>query len=166
MKMSAYIALLRKDKESDYGVEFPDFPGCVTAGSTLEEARANAEEALALHIDGMAEDGEAIPEPSSLDRIAALPESKDVVAFLVPVRKAPEKILRVNITVPASELGRIDAYAESKGLTRSSFLVEAAGLAMGRKAAAETVRLSRSTARLARKPRKAKKTKRESARAW
>ena len=30
--MVAYIALLRKDRASDYGVEFPDFPGCVTAG--------------------------------------------------------------------------------------------------------------------------------------
>ncbi len=34
----SYIALLRKDEGSDYGVEFPDFPGCVTAGKTLEEA--------------------------------------------------------------------------------------------------------------------------------
>jgi hypothetical protein len=33
--MTSYIALLRKDVDSDYGVEFPDFPGCVTAGTTL-----------------------------------------------------------------------------------------------------------------------------------
>ena len=49
--MRTYIALLRKDPDSDYGVDFPDFPGCVTAGSTLEEARAMAEEALAFHIE-------------------------------------------------------------------------------------------------------------------
>jgi predicted RNase H-like HicB family nuclease len=41
-------------------------PGCVTAGATLDEARDMAEEALALHIEGLEQDGEAIPEPSSL----------------------------------------------------------------------------------------------------
>ena len=44
--MSTYIALIRKDPDSDYGVDFPDFPGCVTAGSTLDEARSMADEAL------------------------------------------------------------------------------------------------------------------------
>jgi predicted RNase H-like HicB family nuclease len=57
-----YIAYLHKDSKSDFGASFPDFPGCVTAGNTLEEARRMAAEALALHIEGMAEDGEAIPD--------------------------------------------------------------------------------------------------------
>ena len=52
-----YIAYLHKEKDSDYGVSFPDFPGCITAGRTLEEARRTAVEALALHIRGMVEDG-------------------------------------------------------------------------------------------------------------
>jgi len=34
-----YIAYLHKDRKSDLGVSFPDFPMCVTAGKTLEEAR-------------------------------------------------------------------------------------------------------------------------------
>jgi len=62
-----YIAYLHKDSKSDFGVSFPDLPGCVRAGKTLEEARRMAVEALALHIRGMAEDGEAIPEPSTTD---------------------------------------------------------------------------------------------------
>lgn len=57
--MTAYIALLRKDPGSDYGVDFPDFPGCVTAGKTLEDARRMAAEALALQVEGMLEDREA-----------------------------------------------------------------------------------------------------------
>jgi predicted RNase H-like HicB family nuclease len=57
-----YIAYLHKEKKSDYGVSFPDFPGCITAGETLDEARRNAVEALSLHIKGMLEDGEEIPE--------------------------------------------------------------------------------------------------------
>jgi predicted RNase H-like HicB family nuclease len=59
-----YIAYLHKDKNSDYGVSFPDFPGCVTAGSSLEEARTMAAEALAFHVAGIREDGESIPAPS------------------------------------------------------------------------------------------------------
>jgi predicted RNase H-like HicB family nuclease len=66
--MAHYIALIHKDADSDYGVSFPDFPGCITAGATLDEARAMAAEALAMHIEGLGEDGEAIPEPSSPGR--------------------------------------------------------------------------------------------------
>jgi len=57
-----YIAYLHKDKNSDYGVSFPTFR-LRHAGSTLEEARAMAAEALALHVVGMREDGETIPSP-------------------------------------------------------------------------------------------------------
>jgi predicted RNase H-like HicB family nuclease len=66
-----YIGLIHKDRGSDYGVSFPDFPGVVTAGKDLDDARRMAEEALALHIDGMLEDGDAIPKPSSLEDGAA-----------------------------------------------------------------------------------------------
>jgi hypothetical protein len=44
--MVSYIAYLRKDKDSDFGVEFPDVPGCVSAGRTLEEARATGRDFL------------------------------------------------------------------------------------------------------------------------
>jgi predicted RNase H-like HicB family nuclease len=54
-----YIAYLHKDRDSDYGVSFPDFPGCITAGKTLDEASRMAAEALALHIQDMIEDGDA-----------------------------------------------------------------------------------------------------------
>lgn len=77
--MAAYIALIHKDANSDYGVSFPDFPGCVTAGSTLDEARTLAAEALAFHIECMAEEGEVIPEPSDLTKIMRDPENHDAV---------------------------------------------------------------------------------------
>ncbi|MDQ1406216.1 MAG: hypothetical protein QOG55_1845 [Acidobacteriaceae bacterium] len=79
----AYIAYVHKDHESDFGVSFPDFPGCVTAGKTIEESRRNAQEALALHISGMIEDGESIPRPSTLDEIAEDPAIKNTVSILV-----------------------------------------------------------------------------------
>lgn len=57
--MRQYIALIHKDADSDYGVSFPDLPGVISAGGTLDEARAMAIEALAFHLEGLAEDGEA-----------------------------------------------------------------------------------------------------------
>jgi predicted RNase H-like HicB family nuclease len=85
-----YIAYLHKDKGSDFGVSFPDFPGCVTAGRTLEEAREMAAEALTLHMAGMIEDGEALPEPSTLDQLPGDPAIQGAIAFLVSA-EAPEK---------------------------------------------------------------------------
>ncbi len=81
--MRQYIALIHKDADSDYGVSFPDLPGVISAGKTLDEARAMAAEALAFHLQGMAEDGEAVPEPSSLQAIMANAVNRDGVAVLV-----------------------------------------------------------------------------------
>jgi predicted RNase H-like HicB family nuclease len=78
-----YVAYLHKDRKSDFGVSFPDFPGCIAASETLEECRRNAREALALHISGMIEDGESIPQPSTLDEIASDSAIKDAMAILV-----------------------------------------------------------------------------------
>src|SRR5687768_15770233 len=113
--MSEYIALIHKDADSDFGVSFPDLPGCVTAGSTLEEARTLAPEALALHIAGMIEDGEVLPAPSSLTEIMEDRANKDAVALLVPAPNRSPKTVRVNITLPEDALQEIDAYAEREG---------------------------------------------------
>ena len=84
--MASYIALLRKDKNSDYGVEFSDLPGCISAGSTLEEARQMAEVALAPHVAFLREDGDEVPAPSALDVIARQPEIKGAVCFMVELK--------------------------------------------------------------------------------
>jgi predicted RNase H-like HicB family nuclease len=120
-----YIAYLHKDSDSDYGVSFPDFPGCITAGRTLDEASRMAAEALALHIQGMIEDGDAVPEPSKVDDIAADAAKQGAVAFLVSVNP-PEATVRVNITARKSQIAKIDALANAAGLTRSGFMVRAA----------------------------------------
>ena len=78
-----YVAYLHKDRKSDFGVSFPDFPGCITAAKTLEECRRNARQALALHISGMIEDGESIPQPSTLDEIVDDPAVKNAASILV-----------------------------------------------------------------------------------
>jgi predicted RNase H-like HicB family nuclease len=120
-----YIAYLHKDKGSDYGVSFPDFPGCITAGRTLEEARELAVEALTLHMAGMVEDGDALPEPSTLDQLAKDPAMRGAVAFLVSA-EAPEKTVRVNITARESQIEAIDRLARKAGMTRSAYMVQSA----------------------------------------
>ena len=120
-----YLAYLHKNKDSDFGVSFPDFPGCITAGKTLDEARLLAEEALALHIVGMREDGDLIPEPSSLDQVARDPALRDAVAFLVHAG-SPERTLRINITARESQIHKIDELAARAGVSRSAFLIRSA----------------------------------------
>src|SRR5579884_1476979 len=105
--MRQYIGLIRKEADSDYGVSFPDFPGAVTAGRTLDEARAMAEEALAFHIEGLVEDGEAIPEPSSLEVVMSDPANRDAVAVLVGVNTKAPKAVRINVTFPEDVLEQI-----------------------------------------------------------
>jgi predicted RNase H-like HicB family nuclease len=119
-----YIAYLHKDRNSDFGVSFPDFPGCITAGKTLEEARRKAAEALSFHVAGMLVDNEKIPEPSTIDDVAEDPALKDAVAFLVTA--SLERTVRVNVTARESQLKRIDRLARSAGLTRSAYMVQAA----------------------------------------
>lgn len=128
--MRQYIALIHKDADSDYGVSFPDLPGCITVGATLDEARDMAAEALALHLEGMAEDGEAAPEPSSLEAVMADKDNMDGVAILVPAPVAAPKSVRINVTLPSDVLEQIDQYAEREGFTRSGFLAQAAKKAM------------------------------------
>ncbi|MGH6867620.1 MAG: type II toxin-antitoxin system HicB family antitoxin [Methylocella sp.] len=128
--MRQYVGLIHKEAESDYSVSFPDFPGCITAGRDLDEARAMAEEALAFHVEGLAEDGEAIPEPSLLESVMADSLNRAGVAILVPVRSPAPKTMRVNITLPEDILTAIDRYAERHGLSRSGFIAKAARDAM------------------------------------
>lgn len=124
--MRNYIGLIHKDADSDFGVSFPDFPGVVTAGTDLDDARRMAEEALSLHVEGLLEDGDAIPEPSTLDVVMADPDNKDGVAILVSLKTESKKAVRINITLPEDVLKQIDAFAEAQGLTRSGFLARAA----------------------------------------
>ena len=81
--MANYVAIVHKDPESDFGVSFPDFPGGITAVDNIDEAKDMAQDALALHIQGMLEDGEQLPAPSKLEEIMADPDVSDAAAFLV-----------------------------------------------------------------------------------
>ena len=124
--MRYYIALVHKDRDSDFGVSFPDFPGCVTAGDTLGAATNMAVEALAGHIECMVEDGQPIPEPSSIEAIIVEPENRDGIPILVPAPAPKGRAVRLSITLPEDVLRQIDTFAEREGYTRSGLLAHAA----------------------------------------
>src|SRR4029453_7079284 len=113
--MRQYIALIHKDAGSDYGVSFPDLPGVISAGKTLDEARDMGAEALALNLEGLAADGEDAPEPSSLEEIMKEAQNKYGVAVLIAAPAAEVESVRINVTMPADVLDQIDRYAEREG---------------------------------------------------
>jgi predicted RNase H-like HicB family nuclease len=128
--MRNYIALIHKDQGSDYGVSFPDLPGLISAGDTLDEALEMSAEALAFHLEGMAADGDVVPEPSSLEAIMSDPANRDAVAVLVAAAEGEPRVVRVNITLTEDVLREIDIAAERQGFTRSGFLAAAARWAL------------------------------------
>ena len=79
------IAIEPRTDTSDYGVVIPDLPGCFSAGDTLEEAIAGAEEAGLAWIDATLDAGEAIPPPSSLEAIRAKAEFSSWILSVVTI---------------------------------------------------------------------------------
>ncbi len=59
-------AILIEKAENNYAAYVPDVPGCVATGATLAEVKQQIQEALLFHFEGMLEDSESIPEPTTL----------------------------------------------------------------------------------------------------
>lgn len=60
-----YAVVIERVKGSNYSAYVPDLPGCVSTGDTLEEVERNIREAIEFHLEGMREDGDPIPEPTT-----------------------------------------------------------------------------------------------------
>ena len=63
--MSRYAVVFEKSS-TGYGAYVPDLPGCVAAASTLWEAEILIQEAIKMHLDGILEDGDAVPAPTTV----------------------------------------------------------------------------------------------------
>ena len=125
------IAIEPRTDQTAYGVVVPDLPGCFSAGDTLEEAIAAAEEAGLAWIDAALDSGESVPPPSSLEVIRAKPEYAGWILSLVTIDPAAldDTVERVNITLPRRVLRRLDDEARAAGETRSGYIAK---LAIGR----------------------------------
>ena len=128
--MAQYLALIRKEADTSFGVDFPDFPGCVSGGETQDVALRNAAEALAVHIEGMVEDGEALPQPSDLETVMADQHNRGAVAVLVPAPPVKGRAVRINITGDENLLAEINRAAADGGMTRSGFFTASARSAL------------------------------------
>jgi predicted RNase H-like HicB family nuclease len=60
------FAIVIEQTESNYSAYVPDLPGCVATGASVEEVEAEISEAIRFHLEGLKEDGTAVPEPSSV----------------------------------------------------------------------------------------------------
>lgn len=125
-----YVAIVDKDPDSDFSVLFPDFPRCVSAGDTLDEAILNAHEALAGHVSHMLADGEALPPPTPVQQLVGQHDATTVAITVVPV-VLPGQIKRVNITLDEGLLEEIDSMTDN----RSRFLADAARAELARRRA-------------------------------
>lgn len=125
-----FPVVLHKDADSDYGVTVPDVPGCFSAGATVSEALENAQEALALHFEGLVADGDPLPQPQEVDVYVTDPDYAGGVWAVVDFDVTPYlgKAVRFNATLPENLLHRIDELVKKdhRYASRSGFLATAA----------------------------------------
>jgi predicted RNase H-like HicB family nuclease len=123
-----YPIAIEQEPGKAYGVQFPDLPGCFSAGDTLDEAIANAAEALAFHVEGLLDAGEKIPPPQAIESHSANPDYAGMIWAVTTVDLAAlsGKSKRLNIALPERVLRRIDAAADKNGETRSGFIARVA----------------------------------------
>ncbi|HEX4078901.1 MAG TPA: type II toxin-antitoxin system HicB family antitoxin [Rhizomicrobium sp.] len=121
-----FPAIVEGGRKRGFSVYFPDLPGLASAGDTIQEAALRSEEALKLHLDGILEDGEALPSPGNLDSITSNPAVKEVARILVRADIPATKAVHLDVTLPEDLVRRIDATARN----RSRFLADAAERAL------------------------------------
>jgi len=130
-----------EDGSGRYDVTFADLPGCVSQGQDFGDALRMGAEALRVHISSMLADGDAIPEPSTLeaarraDEAEALAEgfqlAPGTIWQYIGVEATPRKPkvdapVRLSISLKLSVIEKIDALADELGLTRSGIINVAA----------------------------------------
>jgi len=82
-----YVALIRKEEATDYWVDIPDIPGCVSSGDTREEAEANIQEALKMHIEAMREQKLNLPQPRSRSEVLSAEIDRYVGDYMIEIKE-------------------------------------------------------------------------------
>ncbi len=102
-KYYSFPALFYYDTDG-ISIEFPDLPGCLPCANNTEEAFRNAKEALGLHLYGMEQDNEKIPEPTPITELHAEPGSAiAMIEVFMPVVRDREnnKVVKKTLTIPS-----------------------------------------------------------------
>lgn len=103
--MDKYIfpAIFETCEEGGYSITFPDLPGCITEGDTLDEALRMAKEALELHLWSMEDDQEIIPKPTAPEDVALNKGAFTVLIeiYMAAIRDEMEnKAVKKTLTIP------------------------------------------------------------------
>ena len=64
--MNGYVVVVERDEAGGYSTWSPDLPGCVAAASDYDECVRLMTEAVRLHVEGLREDGDVVPQPTAL----------------------------------------------------------------------------------------------------
>ena len=126
MATQKYIAVLEEAKKG-FGILFPDFSGCASCGRTREKALQMGREALELHLEGLAADGDAIPAQSDLDKVAEWVkecEGSPHLAWVEATLPASHAV-RINITIQEDILKALDRKLAGHKNKRSGFIAQA-----------------------------------------
>jgi predicted RNase H-like HicB family nuclease len=124
--LSRYTALI-DGKAGAYGIVFPELGGCVAMGSTVDEALANAADALRDWVEVTEEHGEPVPSPQPLEKLR---RRRDVAEALaegavlagVPLVRETGRPAKANLSIDSGILAAIDEEAARRKLTRSAFI--------------------------------------------
>ncbi len=116
--MLRYPALI--DGESGaYGVTFPDLPGIVAMGASMDEAMINAEEALRDYALEAERDGDAIVPPSAIESVKPPPDSALVA---IPLIRLSGRRVRANLTLDEGVAEFINSEARRRRMTRTAYV--------------------------------------------
>jgi predicted RNase H-like HicB family nuclease len=116
--MTRYPAWIDGEQGS-YGVTFPDLPGIVAMGTTVDEAMLHAEEALRDYVIETERDGEPITPPTSIEEIET-PHGYTLVA--VPLIRLSGRSVRANLTLDEGVAAFIDGEARRRKMTRTAYV--------------------------------------------
>ena len=116
--MTRYPALI-DGKKGAYGVTFPDLPGVVAMGKTVEAAMINAEEALRDCAAEADKDGETMPEPRPIEDIKT-PEGHALIS--IPLIHLSGRSVRAHLNLDEDVAAFIDAEARRRGMTRTAYI--------------------------------------------
>ena len=116
--MAQYPALIDGERGA-YGVTFPDLPGIVAMGDTVDDALVNAEEALCDYAIEAERDGAQVESPSAIDSVTA-PTGSALVS--VPLIRPSGRRVRTNLTLDEGVAEFIDDESKRRHMTRTDFV--------------------------------------------
>ena len=116
--MKRYPALIDGEKGA-YGVTFPDLPGIVAMGSTIEEAMAHAEEALRDYAVEASKDGSVLRPPTAIENVE-VPHGHTLVS--VPLIALTGRSVRANLSLDEGVAEFIDTEARRRKMTRTAYV--------------------------------------------